>query len=267
MFAMRTDAPAPATASRTEHVQSLERGLAVIRCFGRDSSALTLSEVATSTGLSRATARRFLHTLESLGYCSTDGRTWSLRPRVLDLGYSYLTSTPMWDLVQDHLARLVQSVHESSSASVLDGDDILYTVRVPTRRIMSIALEVGTRLPAYATAMGRVLLAALDEAAFDAYLGRVTLTPITPRTVSDVETLREIIGAVRRQGYCLLDQELESGVRSIAAPIHDHDGKVVAACNVSAHASRCTLDELRKDVLAQLLETAEQIDKDLSLRR
>lgn len=264
---MRTDRPVVATVPRTEHVQSLERGLAVIRCFGRDTSALTLSEVATATGLSRATARRFLHTLESLGYCSTDGRTWSLRPRVLDLGYSYLASMPMWDVVQDHLERLVQSVRESSSASVLDGDDILYTVRVPTRRIMSIALEVGTRLPAYATAMGRVLLAALDEDAFDAYLGRVTLLPITPRTVSDVDTLREIIGTVRRQGYCLLDQELESGVRSIAAPVHDRNGGVLAACNVSAHASRCTLDELRRDVLSQLLETVGQIDEDLRLRR
>lgn len=251
----------------TEFVQSLERGLAVIRCFGRDTPTRTLSEVAVATGLSRATARRFLHTLEALGYCSTDCRSWSLRPRVLDLGYAYLSSVATWDIVQDRLQELVQVVNESSSASVLDGHDIMYTVRVPTRRIMSMTIEVGTRLPAYATSMGRVLLAGLPESEFEEYREQVVLRAITPRTVHDAATLKEIVDAVRERGHCLLDQELESGVRSVAAPLHDARGKVFAAINVSAHASRCTLEELRGSVLPKLLETARSIDADIRLRR
>lgn len=250
-----------------EFVQSLERGLAVIRCFGRDEPQRTLSEVAVATGLSRATARRFLHTLAALGYCSTDGRIWSLQPRVLDLGYAYLSSVRTWDTVQDHLQELVQRVNESSSASVLDGEDIMYTVRVPTRRIMAMTIEVGTRLPAYATSMGRVLLAGLPEPGFEQYLANVILRPITTRTVHDVETLREIISDVRLRGHCLLDQELEGGVRSVAAPLHDAKGNVFAAINVSAHASRCSLEQLRGTVLPHLLATAASIDYETRLRR
>jgi IclR family pca regulon transcriptional regulator len=268
---MRTGAaedPGSAVGERSaEFVQSLERGLTVIRCFSRETPTLTLTEVARAAGLSRATARRFLHTLESLGYCATDGRSWFLRPRVLDLGYAYLSSVAMWDVVQDHLEALVQQTHESSSASVLDGPDIIYTVRVPTKRIMSMSIEVGTRLPAYATSMGRVLLAGLAEPAFDSYLELVSLHAITPHTVCHAATLREIVRDVQQQGYCLLDQELEVGIRSVAAPLHDPKGKVVAAINVSSHASRVSLDELRSSILPCVMSTARAIEADLCLRR
>ncbi len=258
----------PVSAERPgEFVKSLERGLAVIRCFGRETPQLTLSDVARATNLSRATARRFLHTLESLGYCATDGRTWYLRPRVLDLGYAYLSSVDTWDMVQDHLEALVEQTRESSSASVLDGPDILYTVRVPTKRIMSMSIEVGTRLPAHATSMGRVLLAGLDEPALEVYLESALLEAITPRTVRDTATLREIIADVRRQGYCLLDQELEVGIRSVAAPLHDPKGTVFAAINVSSHATRVTLPVLRSTILPNVMSTARAVEADLRLRR
>jgi len=271
VFAMRTqsaDSPGLTADERPgEFVQSLERGLTVIRCFGPETPRLTLVEVARASGLSRATARRFLHTLESLGYCATDGRTWFLRPRVLDLGYAYLSSVATWDVVQDHLQTLVQQTHESSSASVLDGHDVLYTVRVPTKRIMSMSIEVGTRLPAFATSMGRVLLAGLNESAFESYLETASLRTITPRTVRDKATLREIVADVRRQGYCLLDQELEAGIRSVAAPLHDPKGNVFAALNVSSHASRVTLAELRSSILPEVRSTAQAVEADLRLRR
>lgn len=250
-----------------EHVIALERGLAVIRAFGRETPTMTLAEVARATALSRATARRFLHTLETLGYVATDGRTWSLQARVLDLGYAYLSSASTWEVVQSHLENLVADVRESSSASVLDGGDIIYTVRVATQRILSTNIDIGSRLPAYATSMGRVLLSALDEPGLDAFFGATELLPLTPRTITDEHQLREVLGDVRRQGYCLLDSELEQGVRSVAAPLRDARDTVFAAVNVSSHASRVTLDSVRKVLLPAVLNTADSIHTDLVRRR
>jgi IclR family pca regulon transcriptional regulator len=162
------------------------------------------------------------------------------------------------------MEELVVSVHESSSISVLDGDDIVYVVRVPTKRIMTVTIAVGTRFPAYATSMGRVLLAHRSPAEIDRYLNTVQLQPLTRRTITEAERLRAMLNTVRAQGYAVVDQELEEGVRSVAAPICDATTTVVAAINVSAHASRVTMDALRRDFLPHLLETASKIGADLA---
>jgi IclR family pca regulon transcriptional regulator len=244
-------------------VQSLERGLAVIRAFGADTPQLTLSEVARSTGLTRAATRRFLLTLADLGYVRSDGRQFALTPRVLELGYAFLSSVELPEVAVPHLERLVAEVHESSSVSVLDGDDIVYVARVPTSRIMRVSINLGTRFPAYATSMGRVMLAALSQEELDAHLERVQLLRLSPRTITAESALRSELTRVRAQGWALVDQELEEGLRSIAAPIRDRGGRVVAAVNLSAHASRTSIDSLRHDLLTSLLATATRIEADL----
>jgi IclR family pca regulon transcriptional regulator len=248
---------------RTAYVQSLERGLAVIRAFDRSHPRLTLSDVARQTGLTRAAARRFLLTLVELGYVRTDGRLFSLRPRVLELGYAYLSSMTLPDVAQPYMEALTATVHESCSISVLDGEDIVYIARVPTVRIMTVAISVGTRFPAYATSMGRVLLAALPEDARETYLDAVRLEPLTPFTVTDPARLRAVLAGVAEAGWALVDQELEEGLRSIAVPVRDRDGQVVAAMNVSASARRSTPEAIRADLLPPLLATARDIEADL----
>lgn len=245
-------------------VQSLDRGLAVIRAFDAEHSRLTLSDVARRTGLTRAAARRFLLTLERIGYVRVEERFFSLRPRVLELGYAYLSGLTLADVAQPHVESLVATVEESSSVCVLDGDEIVYVVRVPTRRIMSVVIAVGTRFPAYATSMGRVLLAALPAAELDRYLARVRPQQLSPRTITDSGRLREELERVRAQGYAVVDQELEDGLRSAAAPIRDASGRVVAAVNVSVHTSRMSLERLAEQVLPPLLDTAAQISADLA---
>ena len=247
----------------SDFVQSLDRGLAVIRAFGPDRERLSLSEVARATGLTRAATRRFLLTLVKLGYVRNDGREFSLRPRVLELGYAYLSGLGMPEVAAPHLEELVAQVRESSSISVLDGHYIIYVARVPTKRIMTVAISVGTRFPAYATSMGRVLLAGLPPGDLDQYLDDAELEPITARTVIDPDRLREIVRDVGKQGYAIVDQELEEGLRAIAAPIHDAGGAVTAAINLSAHASRVSMAAMRSDLLPALLETARRIEADL----
>ncbi|WP_240670364.1 IclR family transcriptional regulator domain-containing protein [Actinoplanes solisilvae] len=246
-------------------MQSLERGLAVIRAFDAQHSELTLSEVAKICDLTRAAARRFLLTLADLGYVRTDGRLFSLTPRVLELGYAFLSSLSLPEVAAPHLERLVQQVHESSSLSILDGDDIVYVARVPTSRIMAVSINLGTRFPAYATSMGRVLLASLSPPDLDAYLDRVPLSRLTGKTVSSAEALRAELSRVRSQGYSIVDQELEEGLRAIAAPVHDRAGTVAAAVNISVHAARATLDTMRRRLLPPLLAATAAIDADLRL--
>jgi IclR family pca regulon transcriptional regulator len=247
----------------TDFVQSLERGLAVIRAFDADHPELTLSEVARATGLTRAAARRFLHTLVELGYVRNEGRTFSLRPRILELGYAYLSSLGLSDIAMPHMETLVATVHESSSVSVLDGGDIVYVARVPTRRIMTVVINLGTRFPAYATSMGRVLLAAQTDEWLSGYLASAKLTPLTPRTITDPARLRAELLRVREQGWALVDEELEEGLRSIASPIHSPDGRVLAAINVSAPARQGDIERLKKEMLPRLLETARKVDDDV----
>jgi IclR family pca regulon transcriptional regulator len=246
-----------------EFVQSLERGLAVIRAFDADRPELGLSDVARATGLTRATARRFLLTLVHLGYVRQEGNQFSLRPRVLELGFSYLSALSLPEVAQPHMETLVAHVNESSSIAVLDDTEIVYVVRVPTSRIMSITIAVGTRLPSYPTSMGRVLLAALDEETLHERLARIELRPLTAATTADEGAFRREIERVRRQGWAMVDQELEQGVRSVAVPIGGADGAVAAALNVSVHASRMTMAALRKEVLPRLLATAAAIEAEL----
>jgi IclR family pca regulon transcriptional regulator len=253
-------------ARNSDFVQSLDRGLAVIRAFGPDRERLSLSEVARETGLTRAAARRFLLTLVSLGYVRSDGRQFSLRPRVLELGYAYLSGLALPDVAAPHMEELVAKLHESSSISVLDGQHVVYVVRVPTKRIMTVAISVGTRFPAYATSMGRVLLAALAPDDLNRYLAEADLIPLTGRTVTDPLRLRELLAEVAEQGYSIVDQELEEGLRSVAAPILGATDVGLAAINVSAHASRVSMAALREEILPTLLETAVQIEADLRAR-
>jgi IclR family pca regulon transcriptional regulator len=246
-----------------DFVQSLERGLAVIRAFGPETPQLTLSEVARATGLTRAAARRFLLTLAELGYVRADGRVFSLRPRILELGFAYLSGLSLPETAQPHMEELVAKVHESCSVSVLDGEDVVYVARVPTRRIMSVTIAVGTHFPAYATSMGRVLLAGLPPPALERYLATVELEPLTRRTLTSRDQLAALLQTVRSQGYAMVDQELEDGLRSIAMPIHDGNDDVIAAINLSSHASRATLDMMRREYLPLLRGTVEQIEADL----
>ncbi len=244
-------------------VHSLDRGLAVIGSFSAERPRLTLAEVARQTGLSRAAARRSLITLQTLGYVGSEERQFYLTPRVLALGYAYLSSLSIADVAQAHLTDLANEVHESCSASVLDDFDIVYVARAATKRIMTISLSVGTRLPAHATSMGRVLLAALPSEQLDHYLATVRLSPLTERTVLDKNRLRAEVEKTRTRGWCLVDQELEDGVRSLAVPIHDSSGRVVAAVNTSAHATRVPLATLQRSFLPKLRECAAAIDAEL----
>ena len=254
-------APAPSP----EFVQSLGRGLAVIRAFDAQHRRLTLTEVAKITDLSRATARRFLLTLAELGYVGSDGSVFWLTPQVLQLGYSYLSSLSLNEIATPHIEALVGQVGESSSLAILDGDEIVYVARVPVSRIMTVFITVGTRFPAYATSMGRVLLGGLTERTFKEYLKRVSLAPLTARTVSSRTALNREIDRVRRDGYCIVDQELEEGLRSLAAPVRDQGGNVVAAINISTQAARYSAAAVRRELLAPLIHTAQAISADAAM--
>jgi IclR family transcriptional regulator, pca regulon regulatory protein len=250
-----------------DFVQSLERGLSVIRAFDADHAKLSLSEVAAATGLSRAAARRFLHTLVHLGYMHNNGGRFSLRPKILELGYAYLSSLTLPEVAMPHLEELVEQVRESSSVSELDGEDVVYIARVPTKRIMRVTISVGTRFPAYATSMGRVLLAAQPDAWLDEYLSSVSLLGLTGHTITSPGALRQELRKIRSRGWALVDQELEEGLRSLAAPIRDADGVVVAAVNISTHAARRSLESIVQDLLRPLLAAAERIERDLASSR
>jgi IclR family pca regulon transcriptional regulator len=253
--------------SRPDFVQSLERGLAVIRAFDAAHPELTLSEVAAATNVTRAAARRFLLTLAELGYVRSDGRLFSLTPKVLELGYAYLSSLSLPDVAEPHLETLAAEVNESSSISVLDRDDVVYVARVPVSRIMTVTISVGTRFPAYATSMGRVLLAGLPDEQLDAYLARVRLQRLTSRTVSSVASLRAELARVKAQGWSIVNQELEEGLRAVAAPIRDRRDRVIAAVNISTQASRTSLETMRRELLPPLLATVKRIEADLSTAR
>ncbi|WP_112248551.1 IclR family transcriptional regulator domain-containing protein [Kribbella monticola] len=253
-------------ASTGTFLQGLERGLAVIRAFSADAPSLTLSEVARDVGITPATARRILLTLEELGYVRSDGRRFSLTPRVLALGWAYLSSLDLGDIAGPFMEELSAKTRESCSIATLDLPDIVYVARVPTSRIMTVALGVGARLPAYATSMGRVLLAGLPEEELSAYLESLDAEAHTEHTVTSTDALREVVTRAGADGYALVDQELELGLRSIAVPIKDSRGRPVAALNVSAHASRTSKAALRSDVLEPLRDCAESISTALRRR-
>jgi IclR family pca regulon transcriptional regulator len=241
------------------YVQSFARGLSVIRSFDATRPAQTLTEVAVATGLTRAGARRILLTLHTLGYVEVDGRLFRLTPKILELGFTYLTSLPFWNLAEPVLEALVGHVHESSSAAVLDDTEIVYVLRVPMQKIMTINLSIGTRLPAYCSSMGRVLLAGLDEAELDARLARSELQARTPKTLTDKAALKAEIARVRVQGWAVVDQELEVGLISLSAPIRNRQGRVIAAMNISGNAQRNNAKQMIKAFLDPLRQAADQI--------
>jgi IclR family pca regulon transcriptional regulator len=251
---------------RQQSLQSLERGIAVIQVFSRERPALTLSEVARLTGITRATARRILLTLEAIGHVRSDGRLFSLTPRVLTLGWAYLSSLNLWETAQPMMEELAHATNESCSAATLDVPDVVYVARLPTRRIMTISLGVGTRLPAHCTSMGRVLLAGLPDAELETFIAGVELEAFTFRTITDRGRLRQTIDRVREDGWALVDQELELGLRSVAAPLRT-GGRTIAALNLAAAAPRVSLETLRGTMLPALLRTAQEISAALDRRR
>ncbi|WP_221352237.1 IclR family transcriptional regulator domain-containing protein [Streptomyces beigongshangae] len=244
-----------------EFVESLARGLTVITAFGEGRAELTLTEVARATGLARATARRALITLEHLGHVTSHGRVFTLTPRVLALGFPALSRTTLPQIAGPHLADLADRLHDSASLAVLAGDEVQYTARVATSRIMSVNITVGTRLPAYATSLGRVMLADLGPAERGPLL--TGLHALTPHTVTDPGALAAVLDRVREAGYALVDGELEEGLRSVAAPVRDRTGRVVAAVNVAMHSSRRTVEECVRTVVPELTATAGAIEADL----
>ncbi|ASG24667.1 IclR family transcriptional regulator domain-containing protein [Nitrospirillum viridazoti] len=239
-----------------EFVRALARGLAVIEAFGATHTPMTLSQVAKRADVTRATARRLLHTLCALGYVAFDGKLFSLRPKVLNLGLAYLSSLTLTGVAQPFMQELVGRVQESCSISVLDGTDIVYVVRVPMKRIMSIEISIGTRLPAARTSMGRVLLSALPDADLDAILAATADIK--------VDAVKAAVRQAGGQGWALVNQELEEGLRSIAVPIRGRGGAVIAAMNVSTHASRVSEAQLREEFLPALQATAAAISHALS---
>jgi IclR family pca regulon transcriptional regulator len=250
-----------------QFVQSFANGLSVIRAFGPETRTLTLSQVSARTGLTRAAARRILLTLQSLQYVWPDGRNFSLTPKILDLGYSYLSTTPLWNVAEPFMQEVVDSVHESCSASVLDGTEIVYILRVPTKKIMTINLSIGSRLPAFCTSMGRVLLGELSDDALAAILTKSKLKSYAPRTETNPLRLKKIIRADHQQGWSLVDQELEEGLVSLSVPLRDRNGKILAAMNVSGHVARTPPSDMIKRFLPVLQKAAVQINTALRLRQ
>lgn len=243
---------------------SLARGLAVINAFQERKRHLTIAQISHRTEIPRAAVRRCLYTLMKLGYVTTDGRTYSLLPKVLTLGHAYLSSTPLAVSAQPHLDRLSEQLHEACNLATLEGEQILYIARsaVP-QRLISVELSVGSRLPAYCTSMGRVLLAALDDDALQEYLQQAELQAKTSRTLHTPEALWECLMQVRQQGWCIVDQELEQGLRSLAVPVRDSSGRVLAAMNVSTHAGRATIADLEKRFLPLMLGACRELSQQL----
>ncbi len=258
-LALVTEGPGPqGAAGDPNFMTSLARGLLVIRAFTQSRPKLLIADVAKTTGLPRAVARRCFYTLMQLGYVGSDGRSFFLRPKILTLGYAYLSSVPLASTLQPYLERVSQAVRESCSAGVLEEDEVVYIARAATQRIMAADLRVGSRLPAYCSSLGRVLLAHLPAAELEAYLARVEFHPLTERTITSPEGLRRALEQVRQKGYALVDQELEIGLRSIATPVRNLAGEVVAAINVSAQATRLPRREMENHILPALHQAAQE---------
>lgn len=222
---------------------------------------MTVSQVAAHSGLTRAVARRYLLTLKRLGYVVHDGSKFSLTPRILELGFAYLSTISVADIAPAFMAQVVETLNESCSVGVLDGEDVVYVAREHADRIMTTNLVVGSRLPAHATSMGKVLLAFLPPAKIEAYFATIRFRSLTQHTITNEKALRAILDQVKRLGYATNDQESEVGVRTVAAPIWDRSGHVVAAINVAGHASRVSMRELKQEHLPVLLEAARGISQ------
>jgi IclR family pca regulon transcriptional regulator len=243
-------------AGNPNFVLSLARGLRVIEAFHTHRQGLTIADVARKTEFSRAATRRLLVTLKLLGYAEEKGRVFSLKTRVLKLGFSSWSSASLMTIAQPFLERVTEYTHESCSIGVLDGDQVVYLARSATKRIMSITLSLGSQLPAFCTSLGRVTLSLLSEEELSNYLENVVLIALTPKTITDKSALADVIARARSDGYALVDEELELGLRSIAVPIPAKDGGSAAAMNVGVHAGRVSIAELRSRVLPVLRENA-----------
>lgn len=246
-------------------IDSVDKALQVMMIFSAENPELTVSRVAELTGFTRATARRILLTFTKLGFAAQDNNRFRLTPRVLRLGYGYLSAAPWWETAESHMRSLSSVLLESSSLATLDGTEIVYLARVPSPRSVAITLNIGSRLPAYPTSLGRVMLAALPERELDEYLKSVELRPLTPHTITDPDRLREALRQVRIDGYALIDGEREEGVRSVAAPVRDRTG-VIAALNVSVNAARLTADEVRDRCAPMVIEHADAISMEIASR-
>jgi len=247
-----------------DFMTSLALGLAVVQAFQERKRHLTIGQISHRTEIPRAAVRRCLHTLIKLGYATTDGRTYSLLPKVLTLGHAYLSSTPLAVSAQPYLDRMSEQLHEACNMATLEGDDILYIARsATTQRLISVDLSVGGRLPAYCTSMGRILLAALDDASLQDYLDHADLQTKTSRTLTTPAALFDCLQQVRQQGWCIVDQELEQGLRSIAVPVYDASGQVLAALNVSTHAGRVSRSELEQRFLPSMLSASRELSAQL----
>lgn len=264
--------PSPLSfADSPDFVVSLARGIDIIKAFGisepgakpmsnmRPTDALTLSEVAEKTGLARAVVRRFLYTLVELGYVITDGKYFRLTAKILDLGYAYLSSFSLPKIAERFLEEVTLETKESSSASVLDGHEIVYVARVQTRRIMSVSLAIGSRLPAFCTSMGRVLLAHLPAETLEKYFKNLKFQRFTEKTICDPEDLRKELNTVFKQGYALVDQELEIGLRSLAVPVFASRTRAVAAINIGTQAARTSKTQVLQQFLPVLRKAAKNI--------
>lgn len=247
-----------------DYVQSLERGLSVIKAFGPEQPTLTLAEAATKAGLTRAAARRFLLTLTKLGYVGTDKKIFWLRPRILELGFSYLSSQPWWQVAQPVLEEAARATQETCNIAILSGTEIVYVARVIAQRIISTNLGVGSRLPAHVTALGRVLLAGLDPEELKQVLKQINLQKLTKHTLDDRRKLLVAIEQARKDGYALVDQELELGLLALAVPIKAPSGAVVAALGVSVSAGRLSADHLHKRILPILRQSSAHISQGLA---
>ena len=246
-----------------EFMTTLAKGLAVLGAFGRQRPTITLSEAAAIAGLTRATARRVLRTLAELGYVEQDGRAFSLSPRILDLGFAYLSTQSWIDRALPHMRELSERLGETCSGAILQDAEIVYVARVPARRIMSTALSVGSRLPAFHTALGRALLGNLDEAEVWRRLRSLRIQAYTPYTITDIEALFDRIRADCEQGFSIVDEELERGLRALAVPVLDRTGQTVGAINLSTHSTRTTRNEMRDTFLPALRQIAERVSQSI----
>lgn len=261
---MRSPTPAADLKPGDAYVQSFARGLEVIRSFSASAPRQTLTEVAGRTGLTRAGARRILLTLQTLGYVENDGKQFTLTPRILDLGFAYLSSMPMWNVAEPVMEALVEQVQESCSAAVLEGADIVYVLRVSTRKIMRNSLGIGSRLPAYCTSMGRMLLADRTDAEVLALLRATPLAARTRHTLTDPDAVLAKVQQARRQGWCLVNQELEEGLVSMAAPVVNRAGRTIASINISGQVNRTSARVMQETMLPPLREAAREISRRLA---
>ncbi|MCL8024496.1 IclR family transcriptional regulator domain-containing protein [Nocardioides bruguierae] len=248
-----------------DFIESLARGLEVIRAFDAQHPELTMSELAELTGLARPTVRRILLTLEELGYVRAGRGGFSLTPRVLQLGLSFVSSSGLWDAARPHMQQLVSRTGESSSAAQLDGADIVYVARVAVPKIIALRVDIGTRFPAASTSLGKVLMSELTPAQVEAVLAHPSRSGVVPRLQPDLPHLLEELAGTRERGWCLTDEQLAAGVRSVAAPLRDASGCVVAAMNVTVHAAETSVETLLAEHLPRLLETTQAINADLAL--